>query len=248
MTVREVASTDSSRSARSRTSTRPLRLMASNQVRRLPVVEEDGRLVGVLAQADVAREARRSRPASSSGTSRSPEQMPNGRRTSRTNREELSQHARRTLRPMRPETLTRRVGAGLSVSPEAAEAAGEAAREAAATLGDAPVDLAFLFLSAEHFAGAEEALAAVGRSSRRRHLLGCVAQGVVARDASSRRGRARRSGRPRCRRPRSRPSTPSRSTPTRASRSPASRTWTTPTSSHCSSTRSPSRRPASSRS
>jgi CBS domain-containing protein len=32
-----------------------LRLMAQHQVRRLPVVEEDGRLVGVLAQADVAR-------------------------------------------------------------------------------------------------------------------------------------------------------------------------------------------------
>jgi CBS domain-containing protein len=30
------------------------RLMAQNQVRRLPVVEEDGRLVGMLAQADVA--------------------------------------------------------------------------------------------------------------------------------------------------------------------------------------------------
>ena len=34
-----------------------LRLMASHQVRRLPVVEEDGRVVGVLAQADVALEA-----------------------------------------------------------------------------------------------------------------------------------------------------------------------------------------------
>ena len=34
-----------------------LRLMAQHQVRRLPVVEEDGRLVGVLAQADVAQEA-----------------------------------------------------------------------------------------------------------------------------------------------------------------------------------------------
>jgi CBS domain-containing protein len=31
------------------------RLMAEHQIRRLPVVEEDGRLVGVLAQADVAR-------------------------------------------------------------------------------------------------------------------------------------------------------------------------------------------------
>ena len=35
-----------------------LRLMAQHQVRRLPVVEEDGRLVGILAQADVAREGR----------------------------------------------------------------------------------------------------------------------------------------------------------------------------------------------
>ena len=33
-----------------------LRLMARHQVRRLPVVEEDGRLVGVVAQADVAQE------------------------------------------------------------------------------------------------------------------------------------------------------------------------------------------------
>jgi CBS domain-containing protein len=34
-----------------------LRLMAHHQVRRLPVVEEDGRLVGIVAQADVARHA-----------------------------------------------------------------------------------------------------------------------------------------------------------------------------------------------
>ena len=34
-----------------------LRLMGKHQVRRLPVVEEGGRLVGVVAQADVARDA-----------------------------------------------------------------------------------------------------------------------------------------------------------------------------------------------
>jgi CBS domain-containing protein len=35
-----------------------LNLMAQHQVRRLPVVEGGGRLVGVVAQADVAREAK----------------------------------------------------------------------------------------------------------------------------------------------------------------------------------------------
>ena len=34
-----------------------LRLMAEYEVRRLPVVEEDGKLVGMVAQADVARHA-----------------------------------------------------------------------------------------------------------------------------------------------------------------------------------------------
>ena len=83
---------------------------------------------------------------------------------------------------MRPQTLTRRVGAGLSVSPEAAEAAGQAAREARAALEGAPVDLAFVFLSADHFAGAEEALEAVEQELAPAHVLGCVAEGVVARD------------------------------------------------------------------
>ena len=32
--------------------------MASHQVRRLPVVDEDSRLVGIVAQADIASEAR----------------------------------------------------------------------------------------------------------------------------------------------------------------------------------------------
>jgi small ligand-binding sensory domain FIST len=83
---------------------------------------------------------------------------------------------------MRPETLTRRVGAGLSASTQAADAAGEAAREARSALDGAPVDLAFLFLSADHFAGAEGALAAVEQELAPAHLLGCVAEGVVARD------------------------------------------------------------------
>ena len=38
-----------------------LRLMAKHQVRRLPVVGEDGKLVGIVAQADVARHARHER-------------------------------------------------------------------------------------------------------------------------------------------------------------------------------------------
>jgi small ligand-binding sensory domain FIST len=82
---------------------------------------------------------------------------------------------------MRPETLTRRVGAGLSASPGTAEAAGAAAREARAVLGSGAVDLAFVFLSADHFAGAREAVAAVEDELAPRHLLGCIAQGVVGR-------------------------------------------------------------------
>jgi len=38
-----------------------LRLMASHQVRRLPVVDEEERLVGVVSQADVAAEAKEKR-------------------------------------------------------------------------------------------------------------------------------------------------------------------------------------------
>jgi small ligand-binding sensory domain FIST len=81
---------------------------------------------------------------------------------------------------MSPATRTRRVGAGLSVAPTASEASAEAAREARAAVGGAPVDLACLFLSPEHFASAEEAVAAVEEELAPRHLLGCVAEGVVA--------------------------------------------------------------------
>jgi|SRR5215210_308843 len=58
VTVREVASRDLVTIDPQQDFDEALRLMASNQVRRLPVVEEDGRLVGVVAQADVAREAK----------------------------------------------------------------------------------------------------------------------------------------------------------------------------------------------
>jgi CBS domain-containing protein len=58
VTVREVASTDLVTIDPQQGLDEALRLMARNQVRRLPVVEEDGRLVGVVAQADVAREGR----------------------------------------------------------------------------------------------------------------------------------------------------------------------------------------------
>ncbi len=54
-TVREVASTDLVTIDPQQDLDEALRLMAKHQVRRLPVVEEDGRLVGVVAQADVAR-------------------------------------------------------------------------------------------------------------------------------------------------------------------------------------------------
>jgi CBS domain-containing protein len=54
-TAREVASTDVVTVDPQQNLDEALRLMAQHQVRRLPVVEEDGRLVGVLAQADVAR-------------------------------------------------------------------------------------------------------------------------------------------------------------------------------------------------
>jgi CBS domain-containing protein len=55
-TVREVASTDLVTVDPQQDLDEALRLMAQHKVRRLPVIEEDGRLVGVLAQADIARE------------------------------------------------------------------------------------------------------------------------------------------------------------------------------------------------
>jgi CBS domain-containing protein len=58
MPVREVASRELVTIGPDEDLSEALRLMASYQVRRLPVVDEDSRLVGVLSQADVAREAK----------------------------------------------------------------------------------------------------------------------------------------------------------------------------------------------
>jgi len=53
--VRDVASKDVATIDPQQNLDEALRLMAQHQVRRLPVVEEDGRLVGIVAQADIAR-------------------------------------------------------------------------------------------------------------------------------------------------------------------------------------------------
>jgi CBS domain-containing protein len=58
VTVRDVASKDLVTIDPQQDLDEALRLMAKHQVRRLPVVEEDGRLVGVVAQADVAEETK----------------------------------------------------------------------------------------------------------------------------------------------------------------------------------------------
>jgi CBS domain-containing protein len=54
MPVRDVASRDVVTVGPDEDLSEALKLMASYQVRRLPVIDEDNRLVGILAQADVA--------------------------------------------------------------------------------------------------------------------------------------------------------------------------------------------------
>lgn len=76
--------------------------------------------------------------------------------------------------------MATRIGAGLSTAGETREAVREAARSAAGDLAGGGVDLAFLFLSPAHLAAAEEAVEALEEELRPRHLLGCVADGVVA--------------------------------------------------------------------
>jgi CBS domain-containing protein len=54
-TVQEIASRDLITIDPQQGMDEALRLMAQHQIRRLPVVEEDGRLIGIVAQADVAQ-------------------------------------------------------------------------------------------------------------------------------------------------------------------------------------------------
>ncbi len=83
---------------------------------------------------------------------------------------------------MEPRRLACRIGAGLSTGGSAWDAATEAAREArAGVVGREEVDLAFIFLSATHLDEAGEAAEAVREELAPRHLLGCVAEGVLAR-------------------------------------------------------------------
>lgn len=72
-----------------------------------------------------------------------------------------------------------RIGAGLSTAAAARSAGREAAVRAAAELGGAPADLAFVFLSPGHLDDAEQAIAAVHEELAPARLLGCVAEGVV---------------------------------------------------------------------
>jgi small ligand-binding sensory domain FIST len=74
-----------------------------------------------------------------------------------------------------------RVGAGLSQLSSARDAAVEAARQAARSLGGREADLAFLFLSPDHLGRAAEAALALREELSPRRVAGCVAQGVLAR-------------------------------------------------------------------
>ncbi len=83
---------------------------------------------------------------------------------------------------MEPQTRACRIGAGVSTSESAWQAATEAAREAGGSVpGRGEVDFAFIFLSPAHLVEAEAAAEAVREELAPRHLLGCVAEGVVAR-------------------------------------------------------------------
>jgi small ligand-binding sensory domain FIST len=74
------------------------------------------------------------------------------------------------------------VGVGLSAAEDARAAGREAAQEAVESLGRGAVDLAFLFLSAEHLDEASDVAEAVRETAGPRDLVGCVSVGVLAGD------------------------------------------------------------------
>jgi small ligand-binding sensory domain FIST len=83
---------------------------------------------------------------------------------------------------MERQTLTCRIGAGFSRSPSVWDAAMEAARQARSDAHHRGlIDLAFVFLSPTHLDGVGAAMEAIHEELAPRHLLGCVAEGVVAR-------------------------------------------------------------------
>jgi small ligand-binding sensory domain FIST len=74
------------------------------------------------------------------------------------------------------------IGAGLSSAADARAAGREAALDAVDDLGPDGVDLAFLFLSADHLDEAAAVADAVRETARPGNLVGCVSAGVLAGD------------------------------------------------------------------
>lgn len=72
-----------------------------------------------------------------------------------------------------------RIGAGLSTAARSVVAAREAAHEAAAPLEGEAVDLVFAFLSPAHLPEADDVANAIRDELSPRHLVGCVAGGIV---------------------------------------------------------------------
>ena len=79
-------------------------------------------------------------------------------------------------------TSTTAIGAGVSAALDGVTASRDAARTARVEIAGEDVDLAFLFLSADHLEDAEVAAETVRDVLEPRHLVGCVAGGVLARD------------------------------------------------------------------
>src|SRR5947207_1421563 len=75
--------------------------------------------------------------------------------------------------------MATKFGAGLGTEGTAADAAAAAARQAGASLAGAVPDLAFAFLSPAYLEEAGAVAEAVTRELAPRHLLGCVAEGVI---------------------------------------------------------------------